>query len=201
MSEFRHDGRRGGVLHCAKHQEAAQMTDVVSEITMVPVEAIRPYPHNPRVNDKTVDALCAVLPVVGFNQPLLLDRQNTIVKGHARLKAAIRLGLAEVPCVYSTADPESIKLDRIADNRVTEFSLWDTVLLPGEIAACNGFPEVFESLDFLIPAPLMPPVSPRADDRPFITPEDERATVPRQERHYESVECPKCGNTTYYIPR
>ena len=98
--------------------------DVADEIIMVPIDKIIPYEKNPRKNSKTVELLVKVIPKVGFNVPLVLDTENVIVKGHARWLAAKQLGMTEVPCIYSYADPETIKADRIADNKVFEFTRW-----------------------------------------------------------------------------
>ena len=54
----------------------------------------------------------------------MIDRAGVIVKGHARYAAAIRLGMTEVPCVVTDADEEKIKLDRLTDNKISEFSEW-----------------------------------------------------------------------------
>lgn len=97
---------------------------VTDRIIMLPVEDIHPYEKNPRRNSKTVELLTKVIPKVGFNVPLVLDHEHVIVKGHARFMAAQALGMTEIPCVISDADPESIKADRIADNKVFEFSKW-----------------------------------------------------------------------------
>lgn len=97
---------------------------VEKEIVMKKLSEIKPYIRNPRKNDKTVELLCKIIPKVGFNQPILIDEKGVIVKGHARYTAAIRLGLKEVPCVISHADEEAIKADRIADNKIPEFSEW-----------------------------------------------------------------------------
>lgn len=98
--------------------------EIVSDIIMMPIDKIVPYEKNPRRNSKTVELLCEILPEVGFNVPLVLDENNVIVKGHARYLAAQRLGMTEVPCVISHASPDEIKADRIADNKVFEFSTW-----------------------------------------------------------------------------
>lgn len=98
--------------------------DVVKTIIMKPIDSVVPYEKNPRKNSKTVELLCKAIPKVGFNVPLVIDHDNVIVKGHARWLAAKKLGMAEVPCVVSDADPETIKADRIADNKVFEFSKW-----------------------------------------------------------------------------
>lgn len=97
---------------------------IVDKIVMKPVEEIIPYEKNPRRNSKTVELLCKVIPKVGFNVPLVIDKDGVIVKGHARYLAAKALGMSSVPCVISDADPETIKADRIADNKVFEFSKW-----------------------------------------------------------------------------
>lgn len=57
--------------------------------------------------------------------PIVIDKNNVVVKGHARLKAAKRLGMEEVPCIVSDASEEVIKADRIADNKIQELSSWD----------------------------------------------------------------------------
>ena len=103
------------------------------QIEMKPISSITPYEKNPRRNDKTVDLLCKMIPEVGFNVPLVIDENGVIVKGHARYLAAKRLGMKEVPCVVTHADPDAIKADRIADNRVQEFSKWNNEGLMHEV--------------------------------------------------------------------
>ena len=97
---------------------------IVDKIVVKPINEITPYEKNPRKNSKTVELLVKAIPKVGFNVPLVLDKDGVIVKGHARYLAAKELGMSEVPCVISEADPESIRADRIADNKVFEFSKW-----------------------------------------------------------------------------
>lgn len=98
--------------------------DVVNKIVMKKISEVKPYIRNPRKNDKTVNLLVEIIPVVGFNVPILIDKKGVIVKGHARYCAAIRLGMKEVPCVITEADEETIKLDRLTDNRISEFTEW-----------------------------------------------------------------------------
>lgn len=98
--------------------------EVCNEIVMKPISEIKPYIRNPRKNDKTVQLLVDIIPKVGFNVPLVIDEKGVIVKGHARFAAAIRLGMTELPCIISHADEDAIKADRIADNKISEFSEW-----------------------------------------------------------------------------
>lgn len=128
---------------------------VVSRLVMVETRKIRPYHRNPRKNDTTVQKLVELIPKTGFNVPLVLDRQNVIVKGHTRWKAAIRLGMREIPCVYSEADEETIRLDRLADNRVQEFSRWDKEALGRELGALDleALGGIGAALDFSVLVP------------------------------------------------
>ena len=111
------------------------MSNIVIEnqIVMKKISEVKPYMRNPRKNDKTVELLCKIIPKVGFNVPLVIDEKGVIVKGHARFTAAIRLGMEEVPCIITHADPEAIKADRIADNKISEFSEWVNEELMHEI--------------------------------------------------------------------
>ena len=111
--------------------------DVSKEIVMKKINEVKPYIRNPRKNDKTVDLLVKVIPKVGFNVPLVIDENGIIVKGHARFTAAIRLGMEEVPCIITHADAEAIKADRIADNKISEFSEWINEELIHEIDMIN----------------------------------------------------------------
>ena len=102
-----------------------QNIQVEKEIVMRPIATVKPYVRNPRKNDKTVELLVKMIPKVGFNVPLVIDENGIIVKGHARFFAAIRLGLTEVPCIVTHADEEAVKVDRITDNKISEFAEWD----------------------------------------------------------------------------
>lgn len=123
---------------------------VEDKIVMKKISEVKPYIRNPRKNDKTVDLLCKIIPKVGFNVPLVIDENGIIVKGHARFSAAIKLGMTEIPCIVSHADPEAIKADRIADNKISEFSEWVNEELMHEIDMIDfdfdftelGFPKV-----------------------------------------------------------
>ena len=126
--------------------------EIVNQIVMKKISEVKPYVRNPRKNDKTVNLLVEIIPKVGFNVPLVIDRNSIIVKGHARYAAAIRLGMEEIPCVVTDADEETIKLDRLADNRISEFSEWINDELLHEIDMLNlDFDFDLESLGF--PAP------------------------------------------------
>ena len=66
-------------------------------VTLCRLDSIRPYPGNPRHNDPAVDAVARSLREFGFRQPIVVDGEDVIVVGHTRYKAALKLGLTEVP--------------------------------------------------------------------------------------------------------
>ena len=76
------------------------------EVVMIDPEKLKPYFRNPRNNDKTVEALVKIIPRVGFNVPIVVDKNMVIIKGHSRWNASRILGLKEVPCIISEASEE-----------------------------------------------------------------------------------------------
>lgn len=104
------------------------------EITNMKISEIHPYEKNPRFNDAAVDAVAKSIQEFGWRSPIVVDKDMVIVCGHTRLKAAIKLGLTEVP-VHIAADltPEQIQAYRIADNKTGEIAEWNYDLLPVEI--------------------------------------------------------------------
>lgn len=91
----------------------------------IKVTDLTPYWHNPRNNEKTVERLIKSIQEYGFNTPLVVNSDMVLITGHARLKAAKRLGLETVPCVVLNITDEQAKKYRIADNKIQELTQWD----------------------------------------------------------------------------
>lgn len=114
---------------------------------------IKPYNKNPRRNDDAVPYVAESIKEFGFKVPIVLDRNNIIVCGHTRYKAAKELKLKSVPCVIADdLTDEQIKAFRLADNKVAEQAEWDFELLDGELLdifeidmECFGF-DVLEDI-------------------------------------------------------
>lgn len=106
------------------------------------IEDIIPYEYNPRDNDEAAEVVAESIKAFGFQNPIILDENGVIVCGHARLKAAILLGLEEVPCIAITdLTPAQVRAFRIADNKTAEIAGWDYEAL------CREFQELSE-MDF-----------------------------------------------------
>lgn len=99
-----------------------------------------PYEKNPRKNDGAVDAVAKSIEEFGFKVPIVIDKDNVIICGHTRLKAAQKLELKSVPCIIADdLSPEKIKAFRLADNKVSELALWDDAFLVEELNDLNVF--------------------------------------------------------------
>jgi len=110
------------------------MTAKTFDVELRPIDAIRPYAGNPRINDDAVDAVAASLREFGFRQPIVVDAEGVIIVGHTRWKAAKKLGLARLPVHVATdLPPEKVKAYRIADNQTATLAEWDFDLLPIEL--------------------------------------------------------------------
>ena len=104
------------------------------QITMMNISDIHPYERTPRNNDAAVDAVAKSIKEFGWRAPIVVDKDMVIVAGHTRLKAAIKLGLTEVPVhVAKDLTPEQIQAYRIADNKTGEIAEWNYELLPFEL--------------------------------------------------------------------
>lgn len=105
------------------------------KITEKKIGDLIPYENNPRNNEKAVEAVAASIREFGFKVPIIIDRENVIVAGHTRLKAAQKLGLASVPCIVADdLTDEQIKAFRLADNKTAELAEWDFAKLEEELA-------------------------------------------------------------------
>ena len=110
------------------------------QITYKNVEELKAYDKNPRKNDEAIPYLKKSIEEFGFKVPVVVDKDNVIVAGHSRIIAAKELGMKKVPCIVADdLSEEQIKAFRLADNKVSEFSLWDFDLLNQELEDLADF--------------------------------------------------------------
>jgi ParB-like chromosome segregation protein Spo0J len=108
-------------------------TDLHDDVTICPLDSIVPYGENPKEHpQEQVDKIASSIQRFGWDQPIVVDGDGTIIKGHGRYQAAQKLGLDEVPVIEQPdlSDAE-VRAARIADNRVAE-SEWNDELLATE---------------------------------------------------------------------
>jgi DNA modification methylase len=104
------------------------------QIEELAIEAIKPYENNPRDNDPGVDAVAKSIEEFGWNVPIVVDEQMTVVAGHTRLKAAAKLGKTTVPVyVARNLTPAQAQAYRIADNQTSALTAWNNDKLALEL--------------------------------------------------------------------
>jgi DNA modification methylase len=109
-------------------------------ITAKPIDSLIPYANNARKHDENqIKQIASSIKEFGFNNPVLIDKDNGIIAGHGRGLAAQRLGWTEVPTIALEHLTETQKKAFIlADNRIAMNSTWDNELLAIELEALNG---------------------------------------------------------------
>src|SRR5712671_3454947 len=108
--------------------------DVAQRIETWPIERLVEYPRNPRKNDGAVDRMCGSIREFGFKIPCLVRSSGEVVDGHLRLKAARKLGIAEIPIILCDEWTEAqVKAFRLMVNRSVTWADWDDDLLGLEL--------------------------------------------------------------------
>lgn len=99
-----------------------------------PLTKLVPYARALRKNDHAVDRMISSIQKFGFKIPILARSSGEIVDGHLRLKAAIQLGLTEVPVILCDEWTETqVKAFRLMVNRSASWAEWDTQLVALEM--------------------------------------------------------------------
>ena len=95
---------------------------------------LKDYENNPRNNDAAVDKVAESIKEFGFKNPIIVDKDNVIVCGHTRKKAAEKLGIEVVPCIIADdLTEDQIKAFRLVDNKTAEYAEWDFSKLEEEL--------------------------------------------------------------------
>lgn len=109
------------------------------KIVYVKLADLRPYENNPRNNDNAVQYVRNSIEEFGFRVPLVIDKDNVIVCGHTRYKAAVQIGLEEVPCILADdLTEDQINAFRLADNKTQELAEWDWNKIGIELDSITG---------------------------------------------------------------
>lgn len=161
---------------------------LASKVEHWPIGKLIPYARNPRTHsEEQVAQIAASILEFGWTSPILVDKHAGVIAGHARLQAARKLGLTEVPVIVldhlSEAQRRALV---IADNKLALNAGWDEELLRGLLTELRedefnldvlGFsdqemeallaepPTIGEGLtdEDAVPEPLEEPVSRRGD--------------------------------------
>lgn len=94
------------------------------------IKELKPYKKNAKKHNKEqVEQIANSIEEFGFTQPVIIDKNNSVVAGHGRILGAKKAGLKQVPTVcLEDLTEEQIKAYRLVDNKLNE-SEWDNDLL------------------------------------------------------------------------
>jgi DNA modification methylase len=150
------------------------------QIEKIPLADLIPYVNNSRTHsDEQVAQIAASIKEFGFNNPVLIDKEDGIIAGHGRVMAARKLGLEEVPCVRLEHLTETQrKAYIIADNRLALNAGWNEELLTIELndLLADGFALEILGFDADELKGLLDPVQPTEG----LTDEDAVPEVPEE---------------------
>ena len=143
---------------------------------------IKPYKKNAKKHDETqIKNVMQSIKEFGVVQPIVVDRNNTIIIGHCRYEAMKRLGYDELQedwvKVVDLSEEEAEKL-RLLDNKLNE-SEWDLELLKDLVPSID-FSD-FE-IDFNLP-----------EEVEDINLDDFFEDAPPKEKEPKKIQCPYCG--------
>jgi DNA modification methylase len=91
--------------------------------------------RNPRLHSRRqIRQIAASIEAFGFNVPVLIDPGGNVIAGHGRILAVQLLGWSEVPTIcIAHLNETQLRAFTIADNRLSEISLWDERLLADQL--------------------------------------------------------------------
>jgi DNA modification methylase len=118
-------------------------------IEYLPIAELQRDQRNPRRHEKRqIRQLGLSINTHKFSVPILIDRHNKVIAGHARLLAAELLGINEVPTIrLEHLNDAQARAFAIADNRLAEIASWDDQLLTDALKELSAL-----ELDFNIEA-------------------------------------------------
>lgn len=122
-------------------------------ITLWDIATVKPYDLNAKIHDeKQIEKIATSIKEFGWDQPIVVDKNGIIIKGHGRRLAALKLGMTQVPILMrDDLTDDQVRAARLADNRVAVGNI-DTDILQKELASLNfDLADIFDKkeLDFL----------------------------------------------------
>ena len=118
------------------------------KLVTLKLKDIIPYEKNPRMNDNAVDEVAKSIEQYGYRSKIIVDKNHVIIAGHTRKRALEKLGYKEAEVwVADDLTDEQVKAYRIADNKTSDFSIWDNKLLLEELEFLKPF-ELYTGFEY-----------------------------------------------------
>jgi hypothetical protein len=185
------------------------------KIDLVPIGRVVPYEGNPRdIPQSAIDAVKQSITDFGWRQPIVVDKDYSVIVGHTRLLAAKALQFTEVPIHVAVDMSEAqVRAYRLADNKSGEFSLWSNEKLSSELAAILESGIDIDALGFTdspLPVGFEPSLAPNLGSAVGDVTTEQMGRVEdnlasrhadRAQQTLVDVICPHCGEDFMLDPR
>jgi DNA modification methylase len=118
-----------------QNQRADDIESERIKVNYLPIAQLVLNPRNPRFHSpRQIRQIARSIEAFGFNVPVLIDSKREVIAGHGRVMACRLLGRTEVPTIsVQHLSAAQTKAFMIADNRLTENSVWDDRLLAEQL--------------------------------------------------------------------
>lgn len=150
------------------------------EIEYLPLSELKPYARNAKLHPaEQIEQIKKSIQEFGFNDPIAIWGDNTVIEGHGRLIAATELGLDTVPVIrLDELTDEQRKAYTLVHNKLTMNSGFDlgTLSLELDDISLDMGEFGFDDLSF---------------DESALN--DMFADAPEKEKKPQRVQCPHCG--------
>jgi len=151
------------------------------EIINRKISEIIPYSKNAKKHSgKQIEQIANSIREFGFNQPIVVDKNNVVIVGHGRLEGAKLLGMEEVPVLMVDISGSKAKAYRLADNKLNE-SDWDMDLVMEELGSLSEIEVDLTGFDLDFFA-----------ERDGIITSNKEIDFDENEKKLKN-QCPKCG--------
>jgi ParB-like chromosome segregation protein Spo0J len=110
------------------------------QVEWLPISSLTQQENNPRTHtEEQISQVAASITEFGWTNPILIDKNKTIVAGHCRFLAAQRSNIEQVPVIrLENLTVAQIQAYVIADNKLAENAGWNMDLLQSCIASLKG---------------------------------------------------------------
>lgn len=124
------------------------------EVELMRVDELIEYRYNAKSHpQEQIEQIIKSIEEFGFNDPIAIDENNTVIEGHGRLYALQEMGIQKVPCIrLSHLTEEQKKAYILAHNKLTMNTGWDDETLFHELLALTASDIDMTEFGFEIPS-------------------------------------------------
>lgn len=151
------------------------------KVEYMPLDKLKPYKNNAKLHPaEQIEQIKKSIEKFGFNDPIAVWGDDTIIEGHGRLIAAQELGIEKVPVIrLDSLTDEERKAYTLAHNKLTMNSGFDNDLLDIELGDISGIDMTdFGFIDTAFDESLL--------NELFVD-------APEKEKEPKKIQCPHCG--------